>query len=141
MTIKTNTTDRKAMAKALAEELGTTAKFMGVPSLAYQVGEYIVDRDGNISGEDFRAIQDFLKRIGCYPEDEAEPAGEQTEPEGEPIDAGTGDQVNIMVPADDLTAVQLKNLIFMLYTKQYLISKMTGGDLLSIQDTLIARLM
>ncbi len=68
MTIKTNTTDRKAMAKALAEGLGTTAKFMGVPSLAYQVGEYIVDRDGNISGEDFRAIQDFLKRIGCYPE-------------------------------------------------------------------------
>ena len=141
MTIKTNTTDRKAMAKALAEELGTTAKFMGVPSLAYQVGEYIVDRDGNISGEDFRAIQDFLKRIGCYPEDEAEPAGEQTEPEGEPIDAGTGDQVNIMVPADDLTATQMKNLIFMLYTKQYLIGKMTGGDLLNIPDTLIARLM
>ena len=49
--------------------------------------------------------------------------------------------MNITVPADDLTALQMKNLIFMLYTKQYLISKMTGGDLLSIPDNLIARLM
>ena len=115
MTVTTNTTDRKAMAKALAEELGTTAKFMGVPSLAYQVGDYIVNRDGSISGEDFGAIQDFLKRIGCFPEEETEPAGEQTEPEAESIE--NPDQVSIMVPADDLTPAQLKNLIFMLYTK------------------------
>ncbi len=141
MTIKTNTTDRKAMAKALADELGTTAKYMGVPSCGYQVGDYIVDRDGNIEGEDFEAIRDFLQRLGCFPEEETEPAGEQTEPETEPIDAGTGDQVNIMVPADDLTPAQLRNLVFMLYTKQYLIGKMTGGDLLSVPDTLIARLM
>ena len=141
MTIKTNTTDRKAMAKALADELGTTAKYMGVPSCGYQVGDYIVDRDGNIEGEDFEAIRDFLQRLGCFPEEETEPAGEQTEPETEPIDAGTGDQVNIMVPADDLTPAQLRNLIFMLYTKQYLIGKMTGGDLLSVPDNLIARLM
>ena len=141
MTIKTNTTDRKALAKALADELGTTAKYMGPPTFAYQIDGYTVNRDGDIEGEDLEALRDFLQRIGCFPEDETEPAGEHTEPEIDPVDAGTGDQVNIMVPADDLTAVQLKNLIFMLYTKQYLISKMTGGDLLSIPDTLIARLM
>ena len=141
MTITTNTTDRKAMAKAMAEELGTTAKYMGPPTFGYQVGDFIVDRDGNIEGEDFGALQDFLRRIGCFPEDEIEPAGEQTEPEAEPAGWQDPDQVNITVPADDLTAVQLKNLIFMLYTKQYLIGKMTGGDLLSIPDTLIARLM
>ena len=45
------------------------------------------------------------------------------------------------MPADDLTPAQLKNLIFTLYTKQYLIGRMTGGDLLNIPDTLIARLM
>ena len=141
MTIQTNTTDRKAMAKAMAEELGTTAKYMGPPSFGYKVDDYIVDKEGNIHGEDFGALRDFLTGIGCFPEEESEPAGEQTEPEGEPIDAGTGDQVNIMVPADDLTPAQLRNLIFMLYTKQYLIEKMTGGDLLSVPDNLIARLM
>ena len=139
MTVTTNTTDRKAMAKAMAEHLGTTAKYMGMPSCGYQVGDYIVDKEGNIHGEDFGALRDFLQSIGCFPEEEAVPAGEQTEPEAEPI--GTVDQVSISVPADDLTALQMKNLIFMLYTKQYLIGKMTGGDLLNIPDSLIARLM
>ena len=141
MTITTNTTDRKAMAKAMAEELGTAAKYMGPPTFGYQVGDYIVDRDGNIEGEDFEALRDFLQSIGCFPEEETEPAGEQTEPETETPDSGAQDQVSISVPADDLTPTQMKNLIFTLFTKQYLIGKMTGGDLLNIPDNLIARLM
>jgi hypothetical protein len=141
MTITTNTTDRKALAKALADKLGTTAKYMGPPTFGYQVGNYIVDRDGNIEGEDFEALRDFLQSIGCFPEEETEPAGEQTEPETETPDSGTQDQVSISVPADGLTPAQMKNLIFTLFTKQYLIGKMTGGDLLNIPDNLIARLM
>ena len=141
MTVTTNTTDRKALAKALADKLGTTAKYMGPPTFGYQVGDYIVDRDGNIEGEDFEALRDFLQSIGCFPEEETEPAGEQTEPETETPDSGTQDQVSISVPADDLTPTQMKNLIFTLFTKQYLIGKMTGSDLLNIPDYLIARLM
>ena len=139
MTVTTNTTDRKVLAKAMAEHLGTTAKYMGPPTFGYQVGDYIVDKEGNINGENFETLRDFLLTIGCFPEEETEPAGEQMEPETETI--GTVDQVSITVPADDLTAIQLKNLVFMLYTKQYLIGKMTGGETLSIPDTLIARLM
>jgi hypothetical protein len=114
---------------------------MGPPTFGYQVGDYIVDRDGNIEGEDFEALRDFLQSIGCFPEEETEPAGEQTEPETETPDSGAQDQVSISVPADDLTPAQMKNLIFTLFTKQYLIGKMTGGDLLNIPDNLIARLM
>lgn len=55
MTITTNTTDRKALTKAIAEELGTTARYMGMPSCGYQIGDFIVDRSGNIIGEDFEA--------------------------------------------------------------------------------------
>ena len=141
MTVTTNTTDRKALAKALADKLGTTAKYMGPPTFGYQVGDYIVDRDGNIEGEEFEALLDFLQSIGCFPEEETEPAGEQTEPEMETPDSGAQDQMSISVPADDLTPTQMKNLIFTLFTKQYLIGKMTGGDLLNIPDNLIARLM
>jgi len=141
MTVTTNTTDRKVLAKALADKLGTTAKYMGPPTFGYQVGDYIVDRNGNIEGEDFEALRDFLQSIGCFPEEETEPAGEQTEPETEAPDSGAQDQVSISVPADDLTPTQMKNLIFTLFTKQYLIGKMTGGDLLNIPDNLIARLM
>jgi hypothetical protein len=141
MTIKTNTTDRKALAKALADELGITPKYMGPPTFVYQVGDYTVNRDGDIEGEDFEALRDFLQSIGCFPEEETEPAGEQTEPEKETPDSGAQDQVSISVPAEELTPTQMKNLIFMLYTKQYLIGKMTGGDLLNVPDNLIARLM
>ena len=141
MTVTTNTTDRKALAKALADKLGTTAKYMGPPTFGYQVGDYIVDRDGNIEGEDFEALREFLQSIGCFPEEETEPAGEQIAPETETPDSGAQDQVSISVPADDLTPTQMKNLIFTLFTKQYLIGKMTGGDLLNIPDNLIARLM
>ena len=80
MTVTTNTTDRKAMAKTMAEHLGTTAKYMGPPTFGYQVGDYIVDRDGNIEGEDFEALRDFLRTLGCFPEEDTEPAEEQTEP-------------------------------------------------------------
>ena len=56
MTITTNTTDRKALAKAIAEELGTTARYLGLPSYGYQIGDFTVDHDGNIIGEDFGAL-------------------------------------------------------------------------------------
>lgn len=72
MTITTNTTDRKALAKAIAEELGTTARYLGLPSYGYQIGDFTVDHDGNIIGEDFGALQDFLRRNG-YVNDEPPP--------------------------------------------------------------------
>lgn len=50
MTITTNTADRKALAKAIAEELGTTARYLGLPSYGYQIGDFTVDHDGNIIG-------------------------------------------------------------------------------------------
>lgn len=141
MTVATNTADRKTLAKAIAEELGTTAKYMGPPTFGYQIGDFILDRDGNLHGDDFEALRPFLQQNGMMPEDEAAPAEEQAEPETEAPDSGAIDQVSVSVPADGLTPTQLKNLIFTLYTKQYLIGRMTGGDLLNIPDTLIARLM
>ena len=45
MTITTNPTDRKALAKAIAEELGTTARYLGLPSYGYQIGDFTVDHD------------------------------------------------------------------------------------------------
>ena len=139
MTIQTNTTDRKALAKAIADRLGTEAKYMGPPTFGYQIGDFTIDRDGNLTGEDFEALRDFLQENGILPEDEGTLAEEQTEPET--TDLVDTDQVNITVPADDLTPLQLKNLIMTLYVKQYLISKMVGGDLLNIPDALAARLV
>lgn len=135
MTITTNTTDRKALAKAIAEELGTTARYLGLPSYGYQIGDFTVDHDGNIIGEDFGALQDFLRRNGYISD---EPAAEQEAPadsETEPITS-----MDISIPAHDATVTQLKNLIFMLHSRQTLINRMTDSDCLNVADILIDRL-
>ena len=135
MTITTNTTDRKALARAIAEELGTTAKYMGIPSYAYQIGDFTVDHDGNIIGEDFGALQDFLRRNGYISD---EPAADQEAPadsEAEPITS-----MDISIPAHDAAVAQLKNLIFMLHSRQTLINRMGDSDCLNIPDILIDRL-
>ena len=123
MTITTNTTDRKALAKAIAEELGTTARYLGLPSYGYQIGDFTVDHDGNIIGEDFGALQDFLRRNG-YVNDE--PAADQEAlTEAQPDEEAPADseaepitQMDISIPARNAAVAQLKNLIFMLHSRQ-----------------------
>ena len=135
MTITTNTTDRKALAKAIAEELGTTARYLGLPTYGYQIGDFTVDHDGNIIGEDFGALQDFLRR-NEYVSDE--PAADQEAPadsEAEPVT-----QMDISIPSRDATPAQLKSLIFMLHSRQTLINRMTKSNCLNIPDILIDRL-
>lgn len=145
MTITTNTTDRKALAKAIAEELGTTARYLGLPSYGYQIGDFTVDHDGNIIGEDFGALQDFLRRNGYVNDEpaadqeavtEAQPDEEvHADSEAEPIT-----QMDISIPAHDVTVTQLKNLIFMLHSRQTLINRMTESNCLNIPKILIQRL-
>lgn len=145
MTITTNTTDRKALAKAIAEELGTTARYLGLPSYGYQIGDFTVDHDGNIIGEDFGALQDFLRRNG-YVNDE--PAADQeavteAQPDEEtPVDSEVEPitSMDISIPARNATVAQLKNLIFMLHSRQTLINRMTDSECLNIPDILIDRL-
>lgn len=40
---------RKAMVKAIEKELGCKAKYMGMPSAAYEIGAYRVEKDGTLS--------------------------------------------------------------------------------------------
>ena len=141
MTITTNTTDRKALVKAIAEELGTASTYLRAPTYAYQIGDFTVDRDGNIIGEDFGALQDFLTRNGYELPDQEAPAETQP-PEEVPADSEAEPitQMDISIPARDATVTQLKNLIFMLHSRQSLINRMTESDCLNIPDILIDRL-
>ena len=139
MTIETHATDRKALAKAISDELETPSRYMGMPNCSYQVGPYTIDRCGNIIGEDLRPLQDFLLRNGYItkPLTDPDPATDSkalTGSEGEP------ERMYISVPAPDMTVVQLRNLVYLLYSKQTLISKMTRSEFLRVPDILIDRL-
>ncbi len=60
MVIQTHVASRSALADAIADELHTAARYLGVPSCAFRVGAYTIDRDGAIHGEDFRPLRSFL---------------------------------------------------------------------------------
>ncbi len=141
MTITTNTTDRKALVKAIAEELGTASTYLRAPTYAYQIGDFTVDRDGNIIGEDFGALQDFLARNGYELPDQEVPVETQP-PEEAPADSEAEPitQMDISIPARNAAVTQLKNLIFMLHSRQTLINRMTDSDCLNVPDILIDRL-
>ena len=96
MRIQTNTTDRKALVKAIAEELHTEYRYLRTPTYAYEVGDFTVDRDGNIIGEDFTPLMSFLRRSGFITEDalvaQTEHADESAEEDAlvvEPADNST----------------------------------------------------
>lgn len=133
MTIETRTEDRKALAKALAEELGTEARYMGVPSCAYQVGGYTVNKDGSISGEDFEPIRDFLIRNGYIEETLTEHTEE--EPAENAVDG-----MSVSIPIREFAAPALINLLRTLYSRQKLLNAMMKSDLIHIDQELIDRL-
>lgn len=123
MRIETVSSDRKAMAKAIAEYSGKELRYMGPPSFAYAVGPYLIDRDGVITSEteeenaEFRA---FLEENGFV----------------EP----TIEYLNINLPIEDMDGLQLKNLVFMLHSKQYLLNKATGRAGVAVSEGLVAAL-
>ena len=90
MTILTNTTDRKALVKAIAEELHTEARYLRTPTYAYEIGDFTVDRYGNIIGDDFTPLMAFLLRNGYITEDalaaQAESAYAPAEEEAPTVD-------------------------------------------------------
>lgn len=204
MMIQTNTTDRKALVKAIAEELHTDARYLRTPTYAYEVGDFTVDRYGNIIGDDFTPLMGFLLRNGYITEDALAAQTEEVDaPDDEEVpveetaevpDASAAEDINevptidaaedinevpgidangedtieedgtddtkdsdtnseasasmlsnideqtITIPAPGITVEQLRNLTYTLYSRQYILNLMTGGDTIHIPLELIEAL-
>ena len=162
MTILTNTTDRKALVKAIAEELHTEARYLRTPTYAYEIGDFTVDRYGNIIGDDFTPLMAFLLSNGYITEDAAAtqaaqaedaeaPAEEDTteEPDTDAADSEEDEQPakdiadgrqRITIPAPGITVEQLRNLTYTLYSRQYILNLMTGGNTICIPLELVEAL-
>ena len=136
----TSTIDRKALAQALAAHLGTEARYLGVPSCAYRVGDYTINKNGFIEG-DLEAIRDFLTGQGINQDG---PAAENVEAESDaehaPAFESGEDTIELSVPCNELTPQQLINLIRILYSRQKLLAAMTKNDGIRIDEELISLL-
>lgn len=158
MTIETRTEDRKAMAKALAAELGTEARYMGMPTCAYRVGLYTVNKDGSIDGDDFEPIRSFLIREGLIeeaaetaPETEEDPVIEELAnrldrvPSIDSIHENQGGEdtvtgMSVSIPTDGYAPQALINLLRTFFSRQKLLNAMMKGGAIHIDQELVDRL-
>lgn len=126
MKFTTTAPDRRTLVKALAEHTGMEPNYAGPPTFNYTVGTITVDREGYVDVPDEQAadVKAFLISKGWM---EPEPEVEQP-------------RIQIGVPAKDLTVENITNLIYMLYSKQYLLGKAIGTACVRIEDAVITRL-
>lgn len=127
---------RKAMVKAIETELQIKAKYLGVPSCAYQIGEYRVERDGTLTYGDMidedpaqlevssRIIDACVKVTGVSPE-EWENIPEEEEKAETKTAQGGGMGLTVTIP---LEKVNIGNLTSLLEAKGNLIKRALGTE-------------
>ena len=57
MRIETNAANRKDVVKAVSGILGQPAKYLGVPTCAYQIGDCTIDKKGAVVTEDEKTAE------------------------------------------------------------------------------------
>lgn len=126
MKMKTNAENRKEVVKAVAEILNTPSKYLGVPSCNFQVGNCIIDRAGTVETDDEKTAELVLAGLIAR--------GFVDKPET--------DESKLLVgfPMEGMTALNLKNLIFLIHSRQYLINQSVGEKNFSIPEGLVEEL-
>lgn len=138
---------RKELVTKIAEITRAEKKFLGFPSLAYQIGNITVDKNGVLTCDESEdELMDTLiwrleqegfpsEKVAQTASDTApEPEAEQTadSPETEP-DTGADEATEALKPDFSFPLSQhksdsIENLINTIYSKGELLSKSTGGD-------------
>lgn len=122
MEIKGNVQDRKALVKALSEHLGLEATYMGPPTFAYQVGNLTIGRDGTVETEDeaqHAQAKAVMINLGCI------------------VDEAVVDDLQVQVPIEGMDGFALRNLIFILSSKQYLLNRVLQREHFHVSNELV----
>lgn len=123
MRFRTIAEKRKDAVKAMEQILNEKAKYLGPPTFDYEVGSFRVDRDGFIetaSEEEGMQMQKELIDRG--------------------LAEGERSKMNIELPLEGFTPDSLKNLIYMIHSKQYLLERAIGAEALKVSDSLVTKL-
>lgn len=127
-------TERKRLVKAISDFTGAEAKFLGVPSCAYQVDFFHIDKNGSVSFDD-RADSEVIENLiaalaeaGFTAETPETEASAAEETDGLP-DTG----LQILLPLDGFDPDSLDRLTKLIDSKAGLIRKALGADRLTVQ--------
>ena len=139
MTLHTTPADRKEMVRSISEHLGVPAEYLRTPTYAYRIGNMTVERDGSITCNDVNTLEDIkpmLIKNGFLVPDPIEATSGTPDAESEIQEQENPEQsikeVNLCLPAKDMTVAHFRNLMNMLYSMQKLLNKAIGADWLSI---------
>ena len=132
MTIEFNRTgtERKALVKAMGEILEVRPKYLGMPTAAYQIDYFTVDKNGAVTFDDradSEEIENLLEQLALK-EFTADSTEDTTTEE---VNEETTD-VTISVPLDTVNYDSLKNLIM---SKRELLRKALGLDEVTLELT------
>ena len=123
MVIKYNVTgaDRKRLVTTLSTLTGVKAKYLGMPSMAYEVGDFTIDKNGNlelsdkVNSEEFERVAGYLAGEGFIAEEETSATeGKQT---ADSEDIG----LTVSMPRSNFTEKALENLKAIIEAKGKLI--------------------
>jgi uncharacterized protein (UPF0216 family) len=114
---------RKELVHKLAEHLETAPVYLAAPSFAYQVGDYTIDRHGNILDKEGQEVkfEEVLKNTGEGRHEEMEDVKETTDRD-EPIN------LEVSIPLEGYQGKSLRNFMHIIYSKQPLIKKALGFE-------------
>ena len=132
---------RKAMVQAIEKEIGGKAKYLGVPSCAYQIGSFTVGKNGELEFGDFDDIDEVtpiidacVEATGVSPAEWDNNEKEAKEADSEPKKAAeTGECLGLTVSIP-LEKVDMGNLISLLEAKGELIKKALGIENVHIEE-------
>ncbi len=135
--------ERKALVQAMGEILGVKPRYLGMPTAAYEVDYFRIDRTGAVEFDD-RAdsgeIDNLMERLAergivAAPAEAAQEGGTAEDHVGEPETAPQGADLGLTVamPRDSFTDAALENLRKLVDAKGSLIKKALAVSSLPIE--------
>lgn len=118
MNIKFNIekSQRKALAQKIGELTGSEVKYLGVPGCGYQIGEYTLDKEAVLHGDELPDdIRSELQKAGYTAEDE-------------PV------ALTISMPRDFFGEQGLENLLQIIENKETLLKHALNTDSLAVNE-------
>lgn len=115
---------RKAMVTAIEKEIGGKARYLGVPSCAYEIGNYTVGRNGELEFGDFDDLDEVAPIIdACVMATGINPAEWEENKDVEETETESAMELTVTIP---FTKVNVGNLTSLLEAKGSLIKDALG---------------
>lgn len=126
---------RKELADAISTLTGSAKVYKGIPSYAYEIDCFTVDRDGNLNFDDGTEIKNLLEKLDGmgFHADPAEPTGQR--PDDSASKQENIDDLVIAMPRSFFTDTALENLKKLIQAKSNLMLKVFQTDVLCMQVT------